>query len=97
MYFIYILYSQSSDKYYVGYSSDPQRRLLEHNTKPFNTYTSKSRPWVLKAVFNCGDEKAVAMKFETYIKKQKSKLFILKLISDRELPPTLAKLVRVPI
>jgi len=31
MYYIYILYSPSSDKYYVGYTNDYNRRLLEHN------------------------------------------------------------------
>ncbi|MEP6845511.1 MAG: GIY-YIG nuclease family protein [Panacibacter sp.] len=53
MYYIYIIYSASADKYYLGYSNDPQRRLTEHNTKPFNTYTSKHRPWILNAVFQC--------------------------------------------
>jgi len=55
MYYIYILYSPNYDKYYVGYSNDPYRRVLEHNTKPFNTYTSKYRPWTLAAVFECID------------------------------------------
>ncbi|MBZ0246547.1 MAG: GIY-YIG nuclease family protein [Cyclobacteriaceae bacterium] len=27
MYFIYILYSVNHDKYYVGYSNEPHRRL----------------------------------------------------------------------
>ena len=49
MFYIYILFSSTSKKYYVGYSNDPQRRVLEHNTKPFNTYTSKHRPWNLVA------------------------------------------------
>ncbi|MEP2668103.1 MAG: GIY-YIG nuclease family protein [Cyclobacteriaceae bacterium] len=31
MYFIYILYSTGYDKFYVGYSNDPFRRLMEHN------------------------------------------------------------------
>ena len=39
MFYIYIIYSVSSDKYYVGHSDNPSRRLIEHNTKPFNTYT----------------------------------------------------------
>jgi len=38
MFYIYILYSVSSDKFYVGYTNDPYRRLIEHNTKPFNTH-----------------------------------------------------------
>ncbi|RYE30299.1 MAG: GIY-YIG nuclease family protein, partial [Sphingobacteriales bacterium] len=41
MFYIYILYSPSADKFYVGYSTDPIRRLVEHNSTPHDTYTSK--------------------------------------------------------
>jgi len=37
MFFIYIIYSPSADKYYIGHSDDPIRRLVNHNTKPFNS------------------------------------------------------------
>jgi len=53
MYFIYIIYSTTSDKYYVGYSDNPIRRLLEHNTKPYTTYTSKHKPRELRAGPKC--------------------------------------------
>ena len=33
MFIVYILYSNSIDKYYVGYTNDLERRLLEHNRK----------------------------------------------------------------
>ena len=39
MFYIYILYSESFDKYYVGYTSDITRRLEEHNTIKFMTFT----------------------------------------------------------
>lgn len=73
MYYIYILYSASADKYYVGYSTDTTRRLDEHNTKPLNTYTSKHRPWILKDAFACGETEAEAMRIEKFIKQQKSR------------------------
>ncbi|MBW7889979.1 MAG: GIY-YIG nuclease family protein [Chitinophagaceae bacterium] len=45
MYFIYILYSVASDIYYVGYTTDINRRLNEHNYQEhFNTFTSNHRP-----------------------------------------------------
>jgi len=47
MYYVYILYSKTSDLYYVGYSDNPEGRLIEHNTKPLNTFTSKHRPWII--------------------------------------------------
>jgi len=32
MYFTYIIYSKSKDKYYVGYTHDLKLRLERHNT-----------------------------------------------------------------
>jgi len=40
MFYIYILYSQNSDLYYVGYTDDVNRRLLEHNLISDKSYTS---------------------------------------------------------
>ncbi|AZA72389.1 MULTISPECIES: GIY-YIG nuclease family protein [Chryseobacterium] len=31
MFYIYILFSESADKYYIGYSQFPNERLLKHN------------------------------------------------------------------
>ena len=78
----------------MGYSDDPQRRLIEHNTKPFNTYTSKHRPWLRKASFECSQLKKEAISIERFIKKQKSrKLF--EQLCDQSFVPTgvLAQLV----
>ncbi|WP_461398095.1 GIY-YIG nuclease family protein [Flavitalea sp.] len=96
MYFIYIPYSPLADKYYIGYSDDPHRRLLEHNSKPFNTFTSKYRPWELRAIFECGTDKATAMKTEKFIKKQKSRTLIEQLIVGKILHSSLVHLVRIP-
>jgi len=54
MFYIYILYSESFNQYYVGSSENPWRRLNEHNTSKFNSFTSKYRPWILNAVFEAG-------------------------------------------
>ncbi|HVX25655.1 MAG TPA: GIY-YIG nuclease family protein [Parafilimonas sp.] len=97
MFYIYILYSSSSDKFYVGYSNDPWRRLIEHNSKPFNTFTSKYRPWDLKSVFACSENEGETMRIEKFIKKQKSKKLIQKLTEESYVPiGELALLVRVP-
>jgi predicted GIY-YIG superfamily endonuclease len=56
MYFIYILCYASADLFYVDYTNDFNRRLIEHNTKEFfNTYTSKYQLGKLAAVFECGN------------------------------------------
>ena len=96
-FYIYILYTKDYDKYYVGYSVNPWRRLEEHNTKPFNTYTSKFRPWEIKAIFACGEEEREAIRLERLIKNQKSRNLIGQLIDTSFIPDrALAQLVRVP-
>ena len=95
-YYLYILYSEKLDKYYIGYSEDVQKRLEEHNTKAYNTFTSKGRPWELKAVFALQD-KQTALKMEKWLKRQKSRRLIENIIQeDFELKENLAQMVRVP-
>jgi putative endonuclease len=98
MYYIYILYSGSSALYYVGYTNNYPRRLKEHNEQEnFNTFTSKHRPWELKAVFECGYLEKEAVKIERFIKKQKSRTLLEKLSNPEFiLTGALAQLVRVP-
>ncbi|RZK34474.1 MAG: GIY-YIG nuclease family protein [Pedobacter sp.] len=96
MFYLYILHSVTSDRYYVGYTNNPERRLREHNNKEFTTYTSKHRPLVLMAVYECGEMEADAIKIKRFIKKQKSRSLIEKLIQGCELVGILAQLVRVP-
>ena len=94
-FFIYILYSASADKYYVGYTSDYLKRLEDHNHQEFfNTYTSKFRPWVIAAVFQVGDDESVAVKLERFIKKQKNRRLIEQLVNPDFIPTgALAQLV----
>jgi putative endonuclease len=96
-YHIYIIYSSSIDRYYVGYSSDPWRRFEQHNTNTADKYTGKAKDWQLMAVFQvCGSE-GEAVKIERFIKKQKSRNLIERMCDDRFEPiGILAQLVRVP-
>jgi putative endonuclease len=78
MYFCYILYSKSIDKYYIGHSGeDVQERLRKHlsNHKGF---TSKAKDWVI-VYFEGFQKKSDAYKREIKIKawKSKSKIKIL--------------------
>jgi len=83
MYYIYFIYSKSSEKYYLGYTNDPERRLIEHNTKDFNTYTKKHRPWELAHSLPVSDIRGDAVKIERFIKKQKSRNLIEKIINKK--------------
>ena len=96
MYYLYFLYSPSSDVYYVGHTDNWERRFIEHNESQHPTYTSKHRPWKLKAVFECGEDRSTAVKMERFIKKQKSRNLIEQMINGVSLSGSLAQLVRVP-
>ncbi len=96
MFYIYIIYSATSDKYYVGYSIDPERRLVEHNNNERISYTSKHRPWELKATFAVSESRSVTMQYEKKIKQMKSRRIIELLIEHKGEMDFLAQLVRVP-
>ena len=80
----------------MGYSNDFERRLEEHNHSEHLTFTSKHRPWELKAVYSCGQDESKAVRIERFIKKQKSRNLIERLIAGGTFIGELAQLVRVP-
>ena len=80
MYYLYILHSAKSDRYYVGITEHPFRRLWEHNHSERDTYTSKHRPWMLEAVFECNNTLGEARKMENIVKKAKSRKLIQQLL-----------------
>jgi putative endonuclease len=96
MFYLYIIYSSSSDIFYVGHSDDPFRRLVEHNTSYQNTFTSKHRPWQLMAIYQCSENRCQALTVEKFIKKQKNRNLIRKLIEGEKFTGKLGQLVRVP-
>jgi len=81
MHWIYILYSKKIDKYYIGSSSNVQKRLEFHNSEYNKIWSKRGQPWEL--VFSHQFEtKSDALKAEIFIKKQKSRIFISTLIKD---------------
>ena len=46
IYHVYILYSSSLDRFYVGQTNDLQNRIVEHNNGE-SAYTSTGVPWTL--------------------------------------------------
>jgi len=44
--FVYILQSEDNDRYYVGRSKTPEKRLKHHNTTSTG-FTARYRPWEL--------------------------------------------------
>ena len=79
MFYVYILHSQSADKFYVGQTENVENRLSSHNELSENSFTSKYRPWAVKRVIEV-KTRSEAMILERYIKKRKSRKYIQQLI-----------------
>jgi putative endonuclease len=68
-YFVYILWSVSAARFYIGISEDPEARLLQHNSG-LSKWTARHIPWTLvrvEAYPNYSD----ARQREITLKKQK--------------------------
>jgi putative endonuclease len=84
MHFVYIIFSQQADHYYVGEPAFPDGRLKEHNSgKYFKASTKKGKDWIIMLLIKCKDRSG-AIKIERYIKEMKSRKFIESLIQDKE-------------
>lgn len=79
MHFVYIIYSQSKETYYIGETSDIQTRIQWHNLAQFkNSHTKISNDWTLFYSIECIDI-SQARRIERHIKNMKSKTYILNL------------------
>ena len=83
--FLYILHSKSTDKFYVGESERPEIRLTLHNRHHFkNNFTKIADDWQVVLIFKCLN-KDDAVYLERFIKRMKSKIFIIKLIENNSI------------
>jgi len=76
-FFCYILYSKSLNRYYIGYTSDIEERILLHNTGHFGgkSYTHITSDWVQYLLIPC-ETITQAIYIESKIKKMKSRKYI---------------------
>jgi putative endonuclease len=96
MFYVYILYSVQHDKFYVGHTDDPFHRFLQHNELSDDGFTSKYRPWILVACSAPIPHRNTAVKIEKYIKNQKSKKFIRKLVDEKKLDGLISRFSSTP-
>ncbi len=82
-YFVYILYSTTKDKFYIGYTSDLNERIIRHNQKS-KGFTGSTNDWELK-YYETLDNKNDAINREKQIKSWKSKIKIKELITTSDL------------
>ncbi len=81
MFTVYILKSIHNNKFYIGQTSNLERRFLYHNSG-YSKATKSGIPWELVYSENY-NSRSEAVRRETEIKKYKSRIFIEKLIGER--------------
>ena len=78
---VYILYSETFNKNYTGFTSNLIERFKSHNHLGTKGYTVKFRPWMVIYV-EFFSSKAEAMKREKYLKTGIGREFIQNLINN---------------
>lgn len=70
MHYVYILYSSKFDSFYIGYTTDLDRRLHEHNVGE----TKAKRPWQRVYVEEFSTQ-LMALRGERFLKAQRNNAF----------------------
>ena len=81
--FVYILYSEKHDKFYVGQTNDIEARLRRHNSGN-SKYTASYRPWKMVCSIE-KESRSLAMQLEMKLKnlsKHRIRKFIEKYASN---------------
>jgi putative endonuclease len=74
---VYIIFSDSLNKFYIGYTTElVQSRIEKHNSLHYdNKFTAKGIPWKLFLQIECTSV-SQALKIEKHIKLMKSSSYI---------------------
>ena len=88
--FVYILHSQTHDKFYIGFTTeDVGVRVDRHNSDYYqNKFTSRFKPWQSFWILESTSENQARL-IEKHIKKMKSKTYIHNLVKYPEIAETL--------
>ncbi len=80
MYWVYIIQSEKTKKFYIGYTNNLESRLKQHNEGK-NKWTKNKGPW--KIVYTEKFKtKSEAIKREKFLKRQKNREFYERLIGE---------------
>ncbi|MDD4938109.1 MAG: GIY-YIG nuclease family protein [Candidatus Shapirobacteria bacterium] len=91
--YLYILKSEKLDRYYIGSSDNPSRRLNNQHNKGFVKSTKSGIPW--KIVFQQEYvDLIMARKIEYKLKTYKSRKIIEKIIQNKNCVVKLVRAVR---
>ncbi|MDX1463779.1 MAG: GIY-YIG nuclease family protein [Marinirhabdus sp.] len=75
---VYILYSKKLERFYIGQTSNFEKRMAFHKRSLGNKFTGKANDWILFLRIGC-DSRKQAFSLERHIKRMKSKQYIVNL------------------
>jgi len=78
---VYIIQSLLDNSFYIGYTKNLEKRIVQHNTAK-SGYSSKKKPWIL-VYRESFDFKSFAIQREKFLKNQKNRDFIKKLVASQ--------------
>ncbi|MDB5257329.1 MAG: hypothetical protein JWM14_2024 [Chitinophagaceae bacterium] len=78
MFCVYILFSEKLQKFYIEQTDNLALRITNHNSENNPNWTNKGKPWNLYLSIPC----KTRTRLEKFIKRQKSKAFIVSLKTD---------------
>ncbi|MEM5563485.1 GIY-YIG nuclease family protein [Psychroserpens sp. AS72] len=81
---VYILSSKKINRFYIGYSSNLNLRLLFHENPERRKYTYNADDWFLYYKIDC-KTKTQGLAIEAHIKRVKSKIYIQNLLKYPEI------------
>jgi len=77
-YYVYILRSQQDSKQlYIGYTTNLEKRMADHQNPKASAYTRQYAPWGLET-FVAFKDKELAQNFEIYLKSHSGRAFLRK-------------------
>ncbi|MCP9199652.1 GIY-YIG nuclease family protein [Gramella sp. GC03-9] len=91
MHYLYILFSEKINRFYVGETNDVEFRIKLHNDHHFkSSFTNAANDWKVALKFEtaCKEE---ALYLEKFLKRMKSKKFIEKVIEEPSILQDLLK------
>jgi putative endonuclease len=74
IYYVYIIFSASLSRYYVGHTHELDKRIRDHNTG-LNRSTKNGSPWELVKYFEC-ESRSEVIALENRIKKRGIRRFL---------------------
>ena len=75
MAFVYVLFSEKLNKFYIGFTTNLEERLEFHQTAENRKFTYNAKHWTVFLTIIC-DSNAQGLRIEKHIKSMKSKVYI---------------------